>query len=176
MSTEKTIQSKVIYKGKILDLIVKDVLLDNQKIAKREVVNHQLGVSIVASNGKEIFLVKQFRTAIEKEILEIPAGLVEEGEDIEKAAHRELQEEIGYDAKKMRLLTKFYPSPGFCNEVTYVYLAEDLFLSKLPEDEDEFIKVETLPIHKISDFIHSNEYIDAKTVIGLSLFLLEKNV
>lgn len=176
MYTEKTIQSKLIYKGKIVDLINKEVLLPNQKIAKREVIHHQPGVSIVATNGKEIYLVKQFRTAIEKEILEIPAGLVNENEDIELAAHRELQEEIGYDAKKMKLLTKFYPSPGFTDEVTYIFSAEELFLSKLPKDEDEFITVETLPINQILDFIHLSEYTDAKTVIGLSLFLLEKQI
>lgn len=176
MSIEKTIQSKCLYKGKIIDLILKDVLLENQKTAKREVILHQPGVSIVASNGKEIFLVKQFRTAIEKEILEIPAGLVNENEDIVMAAHRELQEEIGYNARQMKLLTKFYPSPGFTNEVTYIFLAEDLYLSKLPEDEDEFITIEMLPIHKIREFIHTNETKDAKTILGLSLFLLEKEI
>lgn len=174
MNTETTIQMKTIYHGKILDLIIKDVLVKNNKTAKREVILHKPGVAILATTGSDIFLVKQFRTAIEKEILEIPAGLVENNENIYHAAHRELQEEIGYDCKDLKLLTKFYPSPGFTNEVTYVFLAKDLFESKLPEDDDENIKIIKLPITKLNNILNSDEIIDAKTLVAISLFLLNQ--
>ncbi len=172
MSIEKTIDHKTIYRGKIIDLIIKDVRLENNKLAKREVALHKPGVSVIALEGEHIFLVKQFRTAIEKEIFEIPAGLVEENETILEAAHRELQEEIGYDAKVMEQLTSFYPSPGFTNEITHIFLAKDLFKSKLPEDEDEQLQVYPFPISKLEDFIKEEKIIDAKTLIAISLFLL----
>lgn len=172
MPTEKTIDSTTIYHGKILDLIVKDVLVKNNKIAKREVILHKPGVAILATTDSDIFLVKQFRTAIEKEIVEIPAGLVDENETIYQAAHRELQEEIGFDCKKLNLLTQFYPSPGFTNEVTYIFLAQDLFKSKLPEDDDENIEIIKIPIDCLNDFLHRKEILDAKTLIAISFFLL----
>lgn len=172
MNTEKTINSNTIYHGKILDLVIKDVILPNNINAKREVIIHKPGVAIIASDDTNIFLVKQFRTAIEKSILEIPAGLVEDNEDIISAAHRELQEEIGFDAKELKFLMKFYPSPGFTNEVTYIYQAKNLYESKLKQDDDEFIEIIKLPINKIKEFLHSEDFIDAKTAIALTAFLL----
>lgn len=171
---EKIINKKTIYKGRIVELQLREVQLSNGKIANREVILHQPGVSIIAHDNESVFLVKQFRSGIEKEILEIPAGLVDFNEDPVNAASRELQEEIGYNAKSFELLTKFYPSPGFCDEVTHIYLASDLYESKLQADEDEFINVIKLPIKDIEDFINTNEFVDAKTALGLSLFLLNR--
>lgn len=166
---EKTINKKIIYEGKIVTLELKDVILENSHLAKREVIKHAPGVAIVATDGEIVYLVRQFRTAIEKEILEIPAGLANFGEDPLITAHRELQEEIGLDAKNMEFLISFYPSPGFCDEVTYIYLATNLFKSSLPKDEDEFIKIETIKISEIDDFLQKNITIDAKTALGLTL-------
>lgn len=166
---EKTISKKTIYEGKIVTLELKDVLLENNKIAKREVIKHAPGVAIVATDGNVVYLVRQYRCAIEKEILEIPAGLANFGEDPIVTAHRELQEEIGYDAKNMEFLISFYPSPGFSDEVTYIYLGTELFKSSLPKDDDEFIKVETINVSEIDHFLQKNVTIDAKTALGLSL-------
>lgn len=166
---EKTINKKTLYEGKILTLEIKDVMLKDGKIAKREIIKHSPGVAIVAYDDKYVYLVKQFRSAIEKEILEIPAGLANFGENPLTTAHRELQEEIGFDAKKMEFLISFYPSPGFTDEVTYIYLATDLFKSSLPCDDDEFIKVEKLKLSEINNFLSNNKTIDAKTALGLVL-------
>lgn len=172
---EKNISKEIIYHGKILDLELRNVKLPNNQITKREIVIHKPGVSIVATDNEYIYLVKQYRSAIEQEIIEIPAGLSEDNEDPQTTAARELQEEIGYGAKNFKLLTKFYPSPGFSNEITYIFLATKLFKSKLPEDSDEFIEVYKLPVSKVKSFLKENKTIDAKTALGLSLFLLEIN-
>lgn len=174
MSIEKTINKKTVFNGKIVNLIVKDVELPNGKITKREVVLHKKGVGIVASDGEYIYLVKQFRTAIEQEILEIPAGLLEPGEDPIEAARRELQEEIGMNARNIEPLCNFYTSVGFTDEVTYIYLATDLYSSKLPEDEDESIEVIKLPINEIDSFIDTSKTQDGKTALGLSLFKIHE--
>lgn len=172
MHTEKNISEKTIFNGKIVQLVLRDVLLPNGKMAKREIVHHQKAVAIVAFDGSQILMVKQYRTAIEKYMLEIPAGLLEENEDPLLCAHRELQEETGYDARHMELLCSFYPSCGFTDEETYIYLATDLYERKLPEDEDEFIELTKLPLASIPTFISQGETLDGKTALGLTLFTL----
>lgn len=92
---EKTIASKEIYNGRILNLKVDEVELPDGGTSFRELVDHKQGVGILPVRGNRIIFVRQFRKAIEKVILEIPAGLVEAGEDPKEAAVRELQEEIG---------------------------------------------------------------------------------
>ncbi len=111
MNIEKIITSKNIYDGRIVKLDINEVELPNGQIAKREVVSHKPGVSIVAIDDKNNFIfVKQFRSGIGDELIEIPAGLVENGENPKSAARRELQEEIGYDCSNLELLCSFYPA------------------------------------------------------------------
>ena len=111
---EKTYYSITLYKGRILTLKKKYIYLPNQEIAMREVVEHQGGVGVLAINdNNEILLIEQYRPAIEKPLLEIPAGILEEGENPKQCARRELREETGYDAKNFRFLGKYYPSPVF---------------------------------------------------------------
>lgn len=172
MNTEKTISEKVVFNGKIVQLVLRDVLLPNGKIAKREIVHHQKAVAIVAFDGNHILMVKQFRTAVGKNMLEIPAGLLEKNEDPLLCAHRELQEETGYDARLMEFLCRIYPSCGFTDEETYIYVATDLYESKLPEDEDEFIELTKLPLSSISTFLSQGDTLDGKTALGLALFTL----
>ncbi|MCM1259676.1 MAG: NUDIX hydrolase [Prevotella sp.] len=172
MSIEKSISEKVIFNGKIVQLVLRDVLLPNGNVARREIVHHQKAVAIVAFDGSHILMVQQYRTAVGKYMLEIPAGLLEANEDALVCAHRELQEETGYDAKQMELLCSFYPSCGFTDEETYIYLATDLYESKLPEDEDEFIELTKLPLPSIPTFLSQNDTLDGKTALGLSLFAL----
>lgn len=172
MNIEKIITSKNVYDGRIVKLDINEVELPNGQIAKREVVSHKPGVSIVAIDDKNNFIfVKQFRSGIGDELIEIPAGLVENGENPKSAARRELQEEIGYDCSNLELLCSFYPSPGFCNEVTYIYLATNLIKSSLPKDEDEFIELIRIPMAEIKS-LHNKEYtVDGKTILGITLAL-----
>lgn len=172
MNIEKIITSKNIYDGRIVKLDINEVELPNGQIAKREVVSHKPGVSIVAIDDKNNFIfVKQFRSGIGDELIEIPAGLVENGENPKSAARRELQEEIGYDCSNLELLCSFYPSPGFCNEVTYIYLATNLIKSSLPKDEDEFFELIRIPMAEIKSLYNKEYTVDGKTILGITLAL-----
>lgn len=172
MNIEKIITSKNVYDGRIVKLDINEVELPNGQIAKREVDSHKPGVSIVAIDDKNNFIfVKQFRSGIGDELIEIPAGLVENGENPKSAARRELQEEIGYDCNNLELLCSFYPSPGFCNEVTYIYLATNLIKSSLPKDEDEFIELIRIPMTEIKSLYNKEYTVDGKTILGITLAL-----
>lgn len=172
MNIEKIITSKNVYDGRIVKLDINEVELPNGQIAKREVVSHKPGVSIVAIDDKNNFIfVKQFRSGIGDELIEIPAGLVENGENPKSAARRELQEEIGYDCSNLELLCSYYPSPGFCNEVTYIYLATNLIKSSLPKDEDEFIELIRIPMAEIKSLYNKEYTVDGKTILGITLAL-----
>ncbi len=169
---EKTIKTENIFTGKILKLDVETVLLPNNKEAKREIVRHPGAVAILPIyQNREIIFVKQFRKAVNGELLEVPAGKLEYGEIPEDCALRELQEEIGYTARKLTLMGKFYSSPGFSSEIIYVYKAEELISSKLRTDEDEFINIVKYTINDSIKMLEQGLINDAKTAIALSLGL-----
>ena len=175
---EKTISSSTKFEGRVVDLKVDQVELINGKIATREVVEHPGGVAIVPlDENNNVLMVRQFRYPFKKELLEIPVGKFEKGEDPDECAVRELSEETGCSAGKMISLGKMYSSPGFCSEVLHVYLAMDLSYGKMHLDEDEFLNVERVPLSKLIDMIMANELPDAKSVIGIlktKLYLEER--
>lgn len=169
----KTLNEIVIYDGKIITVKKETVLLPNGKNALREFVHHKNAVAILPIVNNEIILVKQFRTGSKTYMIEIPAGLIEENEEPANCALRELQEEIGYLPNKLHFLGKYFLSPGYCDEVIYLYYADDLIPSNLPQDEDEFIEIVKLPLENIDEFIldnTKNNYMDAKTILALSLY------
>ncbi len=170
--TEKTLDNKNIYIGKIIDVNLKTVQLPNGKTSTREIVNHPGGVAILAYKDKDtILLVEQFRKPVEKKLLELPAGKIEKGEEIEICGIRELEEETGYKANKFKYLGKIVTSPGFCDEYIYIYKAEELYKGNMGlEDEDEFINVKELKVDKVKEMIKKGEIVDAKTI---SAFMME---
>ena len=109
----------------------------------------------------------QYRYAAGQSLLELPAGVVEEGESPDDTAQRELQEETGFATRDLRALGGVYSSPGFCTEFLYLYIARDLVPSKLPADDDEDITVESIPMSRVDRLIRLGEIQDAKTVAGL---------
>ncbi|TMB96938.1 MAG: NUDIX hydrolase, partial [Chloroflexi bacterium] len=127
---ERVIESYRIYDGRICSVREDIVLLAGGREAKREIV---VAVVPLDENG-DVLLVRQYRLAAEAALLEVPAGIVDEGEDIEAAAQRELQEEAGYRAERLEKLTGFFVSPGFCTEFVHVFLATDLIESGLDAD------------------------------------------
>ncbi len=167
---EKTLEVKNIYKGKFINLDVHKVLLPNNTTAYREVVIHPGAVAIlpIDKEGKILF-VKQFRKAVEAELLEIPAGKIEAGEDPEKCALRELEEETGFSASKLIYISKIYTSPGFSNEIIYIYLAKDLIVGKKNLDEDEFLDLNKHTLVEALNLIKSGKIIDAKTITAILL-------
>ena len=164
---EKTITSETKFDGKIVKVRIEDVELENGQMAYREFVDHPGGVGIVAiTSDNKMLMVKQFRKAIEDETIEIPAGKLERGEDPLECGIREFEEETGYKAKEFISLGFLYPSPGFTDEKTYIYLAKDLYKGTVNPDEDEFLDILEVPIDEIYSKIMNNEINDAKTVIG----------
>lgn len=165
---ETTVKSETIYEGKIIGVRIETVELPNMKYSKREIVDHQRGVGMVAVTPQgTMFMVEQFRIAVKQSLLEIPAGLVDPGENPQEAAVRELQEEIGYKPGKLEYLLDAYSSPGFTNERLSLFLASDLEKSKLEEDETEFLKVKEVPIKELYQKVLNLEIVDAKTIIGI---------
>lgn len=168
---EKTISKEKIFSGKIIDLNVHTVELQNGKTSKREIINHAGGVAIIAYKDSEtLFMVEQFRKPIEGTLLEIPAGKIEKNEDVLQCANRELEEEIGYKAKELKYLGRIVTSPGFCDEYIFIYKAEELYKGRDDlGDEDEFINVKEIKVSRIKEMIREGKIIDAKTICALMM-------
>ena len=170
MIEEKTISSDRVYTGKTISLRVDTVEIPNRGYKKREIVEHNGAVGIIAiTRENKVVLVKQYRKAIEKELWEIPAGKIEPGENPKESAIRELKEETGYSAQSMKLLHKFYTSAGFSNQKIYIYLAENLTSGSQDFDDDEFIEAKEFSLNEVYDMIYNNDIEDAKTSIGMLL-------
>lgn len=165
---EKTISSDRIYTGKVISLKVDTVEIEKKGYQKREIVEHGGAVAIVALTDKnEVILVKQFRKAIENIIWEIPAGKLEIGENPKECAIRELKEETGYSADNVKLIHKFYSSPGFSNQKVYIYLATGLVAGESKLDDGENLECYRVDLNEAYEMILKNEIEDAKTSIGL---------
>lgn len=172
--SERTIQKEDIYKGKIINLELHTVELQNGSTSMREIIRHRGGVAVIALNKeKEIVLVKQFRKPYEQAILEIPAGKLEKGEKPEECAVRELKEETGLSAESLTLLNIMYPSPGYTDEKIYIFKAEGLAEGSICPDEDEFINVERYPLYKAVEMVKAGVINDAKTVIAIFMAAAE---
>jgi ADP-ribose pyrophosphatase len=165
---EKTLSTEEHFRGRIVTVRTDTVELTNGHISFREVVDHPGGVGIVAiDKNNNVLVVRQFRYPMSRELIEIPAGKLEKGEDPLECAIRELSEETGYSAGKMISLGAMYPSPGYCQETLYGYLALDLNEGESHPDEDEFLAVERIPFEKACEMALSGEICDGKTVVSL---------
>jgi ADP-ribose pyrophosphatase len=173
---EKTVAKKQIFAGKVIDLYVEEVLLPNGKTSKREIVKHPGAVAIIAvTNEGKIVLVRQYRKAMDRVLVEIPAGKLEKGEAPIATARRELEEETGYKCETLRHLTSFYTSPGFADEIVHLYIAENL--SKLENaaslDEDEFVDVLEVTLEEALQLVKEQQIYDAKTAYAIQYLQLQ---
>ncbi|MDR0288335.1 MAG: NUDIX hydrolase [Clostridiales bacterium] len=160
--------TETIFKGRVFTVEKVTVELPNDKRANREIVRHTGGAAIVAlDEDNNIYVVRQFRTALNKVILEIPAGKLEQGEDPYECAKRELLEETGLAAKNMELLLKMNTSPGYCSELLYIYIATGLTQSNPHYDVDEFLTCEKMPVDSLTDMVYSGEITDGKSIAGI---------
>jgi len=166
--TERIISTKRVYDGKIINLKVDTVSLPDGRTATREVVEHAGAVAIVPLNEKgELLLVRQYRYAAGKSLLEIPAGKLEPGENPLECARRELLEETGYEAGDLQQLFSIFSTPGFTNEVLHLFLATGLILKGQTPDEDENIEVISIPFKRSIELIWKGEICDAKSIAGI---------
>ena len=167
MFYEKQLTAETKYEGIIVNVRRDTVLLDNGRAAGREVVEHPGGVCVVAvTDGGDIVLVRQYRYAVGAELLEVPAGKLERGEDPFACAVRELSEETGYTAREWSPLLKLHSSPGFCEETLHVYLATGLTQEGAHPDEDEILCVEHVKFSQFKEMIIRGEISDSKTAAG----------
>lgn len=177
---ERKLQSEEKFFGKILRVTVDTVELEDGTRSKREIVHHHGGSGVVAlTEGKDVFLVRQFRYAFGKELLEIPAGKLEPGEDPLEAARRELKEECGITADKIVSLQPIYPTVGYDNEIIHMYLATNLHFGEARPDAGEFLDLVRMPLDEALKLVENGSIVDGKTVAALlkvKLMLLQGNL
>jgi ADP-ribose pyrophosphatase len=171
MAHEKTLSSRIIHDGH-LKLRIDAVQFPDGRLSTREIVEHSPVVAVVPVDADgNVLLVRQFRYATGKELLEIPAGGIDGGETPEEAVRREMQEETGYLPGKIERLGGFYASPGFCTEYMHLFLATELTPGRLVAEDTEDITLERLPVSEIPALIASGKLEDAKSVAGLLTYL-----
>lgn len=164
---EKTLKSERIYEGTIINLRKDKVTVQNG-ISYREIVEHNGGavLAAVTAEGKMI-MVRQYRKPAGRVMLEAPAGKIDPGEKPDETAVRELKEETGYSAGKVKYMTYFYPSVGYSEEKLYLYLCTDLKPGETSFDENEAIDIEERDIDELCRMVMKGEINDAKTIIAI---------
>ena len=170
---EKTLSSQLMYEGRAVKLRVDTVEMASGRETTREIVEHSDCVAVVVLDDQDnVLLVRQFRHAVGKFLLEIPAGGIAPGEEAIDCVRRELQEEIGYLPGRIDKLGGFYAIPGYGTEYLHCYLAADLVPSRLVAEDTEGIEIIPAPPDQIPQLIASGEICDAKSIAALLMFLL----
>ncbi len=170
---EEILSTRVVYEGRILKLRVDTVRTADGRESTREIVEHDACIAVIAVDADDnILLVRQYRRALDRELLEIPAGGIDEGEDPGAAVVREMREETGLRPQKVERLGGFYSTPGFCDEYLHLYLVEDMTPDPLSAEDTPGIEVVRVPVTQVLEIVNSGKIEDAKTIAGL-LFYLE---
>ncbi len=174
---EEPVSSEEIYHGTIVHLFRDTVRLPNGKLATREVMRHPGAVCIVPLTDEgEVVMVRQFRHPFGRVLLEAPAGKLDPNEAPEDCARRELSEETGAEAGELTFIGEYYPSVAVFDENIRLYLARNLTFHNQHTDEDEFLRVERIPLKTLVDQVRSGEICDGKTQTAiLKTWLLEQN-
>ena len=165
---EIPISSKEIYKGRVFTVRREEVSLPDGSTALRDIVDHSGGVGVLPLTERgTVFMVRQYRRPNDEVLLEIPAGKRNPNEDPEECGMRELEEETGLKAQKFRFLGICRPTPAYCSENIYLYLATGLFPGEKHPDEDEFLDVVEVPLDELIDQVMAGSIVDAKTQIAI---------
>ena len=171
LQPDRVIESRVVYSGRKATLRLDTIDLGEGRTSVREIVEHPGVTAIVPIDADgNVVLVRQYRLATGNVLLEIPAGVIDPGEDPDECAQRELREETGLRAGRLtRLGLEFFVSPGISTEWIRLYLAEDLSEDRLEADEDEEIVVQRVPLAEAVRMVERGELRDAKSITGVLL-------
>ncbi|HEX6511854.1 MAG TPA: NUDIX hydrolase [Chloroflexota bacterium] len=168
MEAERTIASRRVYEGRLINLRVDEVELANGRHSTREIVEHPGAVAILPfTDDGQLVLVQQYRNAAECLTLEIPAGTLGTGEDPRECAVRELKEETGFSAHTIARVCSFYTAVGFCTEVLHLFAAFGLQPGDQAFEEDENIEIVTMPVAEAMQRIRDRVIVDSKSVAGV---------
>ena len=168
----ETVHSEIIFQGRVFQVRLDDVRMPGGQVARLDIVEHRSAVAMLPLDDQgNIWFIRQYRHPAAIELLELPAGVMDEGEIPEVSAQRELREEIGMSAKRLEELGSFFLAPGYSNEYMYVYLAQDLSPAPLQPDADEFIEIVKVPVADVGALIGSRKIRDAKTLATLCLWM-----
>jgi ADP-ribose pyrophosphatase len=168
--TTRLINRNDLFSTKLFDIQEVQIVMPNKKQHHYQMVDHADSVTILPVDEKgQIWFVSQYRVGANADLLELPAGVIEQGETPLECARREVQEEIGMAARSMQSLGSFFLAPGYCNEVNHVFLARELFASSLAQDEDEFLNISSLRIEQVYQMAHAGKIQDAKSLVALLL-------
>jgi len=160
-----------IYRGRVIRLVNRDLLLPNGRRTTFSIVEHPGAVAIIPvhANG-DVVLLRQFRPSIGEEIYEIPAGTIEKGEAPLATAKREIIEETGFKARQWSKIAEFYTAPGFCTELMHVYVARGLTPATADGDADEVLKPVRVSIDAALKLVRTRKIRDAKSIAGLLIY------
>lgn len=168
MSDSPIVSMERVFQGKLFDVELCQIRLPDGTLARRDVIRHHGAVAVVAVDSEgSVVLVRQYRVGADRMMLEIPAGLLNPGEDPVSCAERELQEEIGYKPGHLHALGGFYVAAGYTSEYIHLFAATDLSESRLEGDQDEFLIVERIPFISAIAAIENGTIEDSKTIVGL---------
>jgi len=171
--TEKTIETREIFSGRIIKVRVDTVSLPDGQQSTREVVEHAGAVAVVAlDNDHNIIMVRQYRKPVEMVLMEIPAGTMEKDEDPLLCAQRELREETGFSADHWERILSYYSTPGFTDEYLHIYLATGLTGGEIDLDQDEFVETVPIPLKEAWRMILAGEIEDGKSIIGIQYAII----
>jgi ADP-ribose diphosphatase len=169
------INRRVVHQGRVIEVRVDDIEIRDGLNVRRDVVSHPGAVVMLAVDAEDrILWIRQHRWAIDRELLELPAGTLEQGEEPAECARRELAEETGFAASKWQALGGFYSAPGFCDEYLHAFAASVLTPEHAEGDEDEDITVEPLTMAETLARLDAGDITDAKSIATLMLYLRKR--
>lgn len=170
-----TVLSETVYKGSFITVRKEIYKWEEEPSHACDIVSHHGAVAIlpITSDGR-LLLIRQWRRAVREILIEIPAGILEKGEEIMACANRELQEETGFRARQLMSMGSFYTSPGFCNEKLHLFIARDLEEDPLPPDAHEAIDLYPIAVDDALALIETGRIVDAKTIVAILRFVSQK--
>ena len=162
------LHSELVYHGRVLDVCRDQVRLPDGKQIHLDVVVHRPAVTILPLDGQgQIWFIRQYRYPAAKELLELPAGVLEEDEEPALGAQREMREETGMAAGRLVKIGEFFLAPGYSTEYMYVFLATDLRSDPLQQDADEYLSIEKIPFDQVNEMVEAGQLQDAKSLAAL---------